>query len=527
VTTGTRLTGALIAAWARRAAVLLRRHRGEINGLNVFPIPDADTGSNMTATMESAVAALDASQDASQDATTDATGTDVSGDAASVAAALAAGAVRGARGNSGMVLSQILRALAETASMSATGELSAAAVPSMLARGEELVRAAMSDPVEGTVITVLRRAAAGAAAVGEGAPLADVADAARAAARDALAATTGQLAALREAGVVDAGGRGLVVILDALLDVLHGTDSAGTTETAETTGTAETVEPVGSAESADAVDAADPAALPVHATGADVSLELMFTFRGPAADLRAALEAGGDSVIVVGDGADTHHAHVHTRSAGPLIEEIFALGEVSDLRLEVLPAADRVEPAPGRGRRTSPVYALAPVGGPREVFARAGAAVGEPQEVLTDGSVSIVLTNGEETTGLFAALGAAGGSGADVTVVDTGSLVGGLAALAVYSPSADAEDNAEEMADAVSAQRSAVVTATSTGAVASAACELLADGGELVTVLYDPELFVDPDAVQVRGEVATSYPGVEVHCLPVPGMGVAAQVGVE
>lgn len=509
--TDTALTGALIAAWARRSAELLHRHRGEINGLNVFPIPDADTGSNMTATMESAVAALDA---AVADDTAGVGGTDGTGqDAATVAAALAAGAVRGARGNSGMVLSQILRALSETASRSATGELSSAAVPAMLTRAEQLVRSAMSDPVEGTVITVLRRAADGAAAVGQDAPLMVVADAARDAARQALAETTGQLDALREAGVVDAGGRGLVVILDALRDALHGTaDSADGADGDTATHSAPTA-------------AAGTAVLPVHATGAGVPLELMFTFRGDADQLRSVLEAGGDSVIVIGDGAGAHRAHVHTRTAGPLIEEIFALGEVGDLRLEVLPETERDEPDHGRPRHPSPVYALAPAGGPREVFARAGAAVGDPAEALPDERVRIVLTNGQETAGLFAALGT--GDSPDITVVDTGSLVGGLAALAVYSPSADTEDNAEEMADAVSSQRSAVVTGTATADVTDVVGDLLADGGELVTVLYDPDLLAATDRTAVQESVAASCPGVEVHTLPVPGMGVVAQVGVE
>lgn len=487
------LTGELIAAWARRSAELLHHHRSEINGLNVFPIPDADTGSNMTATMESAVAALDAMQLPTPQ------------DAATVAAALAAGAVRGARGNSGMVLSQILRALAETASMSPTGELNATAVPTMLTRAERLVCTAMSDPVEGTVITVLRRAAAGAAAVGPDAPLAVVADAARTAAQEALAATTDQLDALREAGVVDAGGRGLVVILDALHDALAGT-AAGTTATGP--GTAGT----GGAPEQCAV------------TGAGAALEIMFTFRGPADRLRTVLENSGDSVIVVGDGGGAHRAHVHTRSAGPLIEEIFALGEVGDLRLEVLPESGVTDHDRGRTRRTSPVYALAPAGGPREIFARAGATVGDPAEVLPDDRVSIVLTNGQETGALPASLAAG------LTVVDTGSLVGGLAALAVYSASADAEDNAEEMADAVSAQRSAVVPGSAADSTAAAvvatAGDLLADGGELVTVLYDPAL-PEVAGATLQESLAASWPGVEVHTIPVPGLGMVAQVGVE
>ncbi|WP_334139093.1 DAK2 domain-containing protein, partial [Corynebacterium variabile] len=141
------LTGDYLDAWATASLAGLRRHRAEINRLNVFPIPDSDTGTNMAATMESAVTRLREVQGEAQGEAQGETGAHA---AVEVAAALAAGAVAGARGNSGMVLSQILRAVADTAALSATGELSARTVPVMLARAGELVLDALSDPVEGT-----------------------------------------------------------------------------------------------------------------------------------------------------------------------------------------------------------------------------------------------------------------------------------------------------------------------------------------------------------------------------------------
>ena len=491
------LTGDYLDAWATASLAGLRRHRAEINRLNVFPIPDSDTGTNMAATMESAVTRLREVQGEAQGEAQGETGAHA---AVEVAAALAAGAVAGARGNSGMVLSQILRAVADTAALSATGELSARTVPVMLARAGELVLDALSDPVEGTIVTVLRAAAEGArdAGAADRASLSDVVTAARDAAVAALAQTTGQLAALSDAGVVDAGGRGLVVILQSLVDALE-------------------TEP-GSADSADAADSADSAdAVDSHGSGADPHLELVFGFHGDPGELRALLERFGDSVVVVSDGAADapgSHAHVHTSRSGELIEQVFALGDVHDLRIEVLPE----RPEPKDAAPASPVIALVPGGdaagdGLAALFRASGAAVGDSPAALTAavdaaGGPVIVLTNGQDTTGLFAVLD---NTGAAVTVVDTGSVVGGLAALAVYSPTSDIEDNAEDMADAVHGQRWADVTG---------------DGGELVTVLYGDGLG-DAGMAGVEAQIAASHPDAEFHAVHVPGLTVTAQVGVE
>ncbi|WP_297005564.1 DAK2 domain-containing protein [uncultured Corynebacterium sp.] len=493
------LTGDYLDAWATAALDGLHRHRAEINRLNVFPIPDSDTGTNMAATMESAVIRLRTLQAGNGGRS-----------AVDVAAALAAGAVAGARGNSGMVLSQILRAVADTAALSATGDLSARAVPVMLARAGELVLQALSNPVEGTIVTVLHAAAEGAREAGPGghASLSEVVTAARDAAAVALAQTTGQLAALSDAGVVDAGGRGLVVILQALVDALHAGPDSAPAPASPRDGTV------------------DDDAGRSHGNGADPHLELVFGFRGDTGELRALLDRFGDSVVVVSDGVGDHtgnHAHVHTTRAGELIERVFALGEVHDLRIEVLPVV--VEPV--RTPPASPVIALVPAGeGLAALFRSAGAAVGDSPASLTaavdavDGPV-IVLTNGQDTTGLFAVLD---DTGTAVTVVDTGSVVGGLAALAVYSPTADLEDNAEDMADAVHGQRWADVTGDDL--LTDVVGDLLADGGELVTVLYGDELGAGGMA-EVEARIAASHPDAEFHAVHVPGLPVTAQVGVE
>lgn len=184
------------------------------------------------------------------------------------------------------------------------------------------------------------------------------------------------------------------------------------------------------------------------------------------------------------------------------------------------------------------------------LFAAAGATVADSAEALAaalralgtqgTGGQGIVLTNGQDTAGLLEALEWAD---RQTTVVDTGSFVGGLAALAVYSPGADVEDNAEDMADAVHGQRIEDVSVDAAGAAGAAGAEnadvdaavtavtdaagrLLDDGGELVTVLYGDDLG-DAGMAAVTVALAADHPDAEVLGVPVPGMPVTAQVGVE
>lgn len=541
------LTGAHVASWAEQAAAGLAEHKDEINELNVFPIPDSDTGSNMTATMGSAVDRMH--QDHGRAGSQAVAATSV----ADVAASLAAGAVTGARGNSGLVLSQFLRALADSAAASGKDALSAGAIPGMLHRAEKLVRRAVSAPVEGTIISVLHAAAEASSAIvaereGTGQDASevsavDIACAARDAAAEALTETTAQLPALASAGVVDAGGRGLVVILDALVDAL--TDAFADTPADAGRTTASPQDGSRPADEADESGAQSSQRTPEGAARAEI--EVMFTLRADEEHLdtlRGELNTRGNSVVIVpGESDGTWRVHVHTTAGGPLIELAFATGEVTDLSLEALPLVEPVE----EERPSAPVLALVPEGGLRGMFATAGATAGDTATVIAEferrGTGCIVLTNGQDTAELFGRLAS---SDWEATVVDTESFVGGLAAMAVYSPTADLDENAEEMADAVSAQRWRQ-TDGADGAdgsdvadlVATMVTGLLADGGELVTVLYDlagedGEVGTGEDGAGGADPVASAieslraeHPGVELHSYRVRGLGTGVQVGVE
>ena len=205
------LDGPALHRWLTRAVAELVARRAEINKLNVFPVPDADTGSNMAHTMEAALAEVNNLPASHQR------------DITKLTAAIAVGAVKGARGNSGMVLSQVLRGLAQSA---VSDRITGRTVQQALTTANKFVHHAIIEPVEGTVVTVLR-AAAIAANQAPTDSLIDVLTAATTAAAIALANTPSQLAVLRDAGVVDAGAQGLVLLLETMLDEVSG----GTIET--------------------------------------------------------------------------------------------------------------------------------------------------------------------------------------------------------------------------------------------------------------------------------------------------------
>jgi hypothetical protein len=300
-----RLTAPDVVAVITAYRDVLRTHQAFINRLNVFPVPDGDTGTNMALTMESVVAELSA------------TG---ASDMASVAQAISYGSLMGARGNSGVILAQILRGLAETV-RHADG-LDGPALAGGLVRAADGAYSAVQNPVEGTILTVARGAADAAAGLGHGAGLVEVLEAAQCGARDALARTPDLLAVLKTAGVVDSGGTGLVLLLDAFLAV--------------TTGRPLPQPPEISA----AANLADPTMeLTGHAggeVGSDgLRYEVMYLLEAPD-DLIPAFRqvwAGiGDSIVVVG-GDGLWNCHIHTDDIGASIEAALEAGRPRQIRV--------------------------------------------------------------------------------------------------------------------------------------------------------------------------------------------------
>ncbi|MFM8826893.1 MAG: DAK2 domain-containing protein, partial [Actinomycetota bacterium] len=180
----------------------MRAHAPGINRLNVYPVPDGDTGTNMARTLDAVVAELDGAN----------------GEMESTCKAISHGSLMGARGNSGVILSQILRGFVGTINEARESKVNATRVAEALKKASASAYEAVLKPIEGTILTVVRESAdAAAVAVSNGATLSATLRAARTAGRDALARTPEMLPVLKDAGVVDAGGAGYLLLLDAAI----------------------------------------------------------------------------------------------------------------------------------------------------------------------------------------------------------------------------------------------------------------------------------------------------------------------
>lgn len=413
----------------------LDANREAIDRINVFPVPDGDTGTNLLQTMRSALDALLRAPAEAREAV-----------GASLAA-LAKGALAGARGNSGVILSQVLRGLAET--MQGASTVTGAAVRQALQRADVLATAAVSRPSAGTVLSVMHAAAEAAADCGSD-ELEKVVSAAAKAGAIALADTPRQLAVLAKAGVVDAGGRGLLVLLDTLAAIV--------------TGRTEEVEVV-------PVLPRTPESLTTgrEAGSAEFEYEVMYLLDSTTEDgvngLRTALGGLGDCVSVVGDGADLWTVHVHCNDIGAAIEAAIGVGRPH--RITVARFADQIAAQAPRFVRDRAVVVLVSGEGAVELFRAEGAVVFDlaAHQDLTSADLlgAIVSTRARQVTvlpgdpdlreHLDEAVAQAVAAGQDVVVVPTFSPVQALAAIAVHDPSRRAGDDVVAMAEAAAATR--------------------------------------------------------------------------
>lgn len=543
------IDGTALLRWGRACLHGLENRREEINALNVFPVPDADTGTNMLATMRAAVRAAAELPGAEP---LDAAGGQAP-TAHRVAAAMAHGATVGARGNSGIILSQVLRGLAEAL---ADGPLTGPTLRDALAGAAVLVRDALSVPIEGTILTVLECAAASAADCAES-ELAEVAVAAAEGAAKALGETPSQLGVLREAGVVDAGARGLVVLLDSLVEVTHGAIPARPR--------------YHPADPARVVPEPVPDEFPSSAPHFEVMYLLAETDETRMARLRDRLAELGDSVVVVGDGARSWSAHVHCADAGAAVEAGIAAGTISRIRIESfaitapLGAAHDAEPGQPADRG---ILAIAAGPGAAELFEAAGAVVLVGDERIgTDDLLAairrmphrevLVLPNGALPAHELVAVGvAARDAHRDVLLLPSASVVQGLAAVAVHDRGRIAVDDAFAMSEAAAATRwGALRRATERALTMVGTCaagdglglvghdvvvidrqvgaagrilldRMLGFGGELVTLLMGADA---PDGLadDLVAHIGRGFPGVEVTVYSGGQHGDLVQIGVE
>ncbi|WP_092805668.1 DAK2 domain-containing protein [Klenkia marina] len=510
----TALDEAAVGRWSRAAANALRASRGRLDELNVFPVPDGDTGTNLLLTAQAAAES------------------EAAGGEGPALTRWARGAVLGARGNSGAILAQLLAGLADrlAAPGPAPRAVDGPALAGALEHAARSAYEAVAEPAEGTFLTVARSGAeAAAAAVREGREaLADVVRAAADGARRALHGTTEQLEALRAAGVVDAGGAGWCVVLDALVATVTGTEP-DRPPLARRTGRPHRHEHDGVGTHLHA---------PVPDAGSEVQFLLADSTEAAVDRLRAELGWLGDCLVVVGIDTPTGrewNVHVHVHDVGAAVEAGIRAGRPHHISVTAL-APVQVAPALPGSRLT---IALVPDGpaaeGAGELFAAEGVevlTVGLPvdaddtpavdrvraavrEAALTSGAADLVLLPGDPSLvgPVTRAAAQVREEGRDVAVVPTRSLVQGLAAVAVADPQLRFADDVIAMTEAASATRWAEVVLATGEALTSAGrchpgdvlgivegdvvvigaaqvavtCELLdrllAGGGELVTLL--------------------------------------------
>ena len=437
----------------------------EVNALNVFPVPDGDTGTNMLATLKAAIAEGDASL---------ATGVTAIDE---VSAAVARGALLGARGNSGVLLSQILRGLPQA--VRGRQRARATEIAQSLSLGVLHAYSAVATPTEGTILTVAREVAAAAMKESEGASeLRPFLESIAATARISVEKTPTLLAVLREAGVVDSGGAGLQLILEGIANVPSVAPSRGTVEAERR-----------SASSASPKPAAAAPVAPIDAAPTEFGYETVFILSSPAtpldlAAIRAHLETIGESVLVAGDEV-TCKVHVHNLRPDEVLAYGISLGDVRAVTIENLdqqsaeratghaafnqladgPLTASARPAAASLGRGTSIVAVAAGAGLGDILRSAGASqivhggqtenpsAAEIASAIAHAGTEFVVVLPNNSNIVLAARQAADLSAANVVVIPTRNAAEGIAALLAWDPSLTLEELVRRMEAARAAAR--------------------------------------------------------------------------
>ncbi|MER6135896.1 DAK2 domain-containing protein [Streptomyces sp. NPDC001815] len=574
------LDASAVRAWCGFALAALGRAREEIDAINVYPVADGDTGTNLYLTVESAAAAVEAvfAGHATVSAARPAPGA-VPGvpaadrpSLADAVHAMAHGALIGARGNSGTILAQLLRGMSQV--LAADSDAAHADGPGLglaLRHAADAARLAVARPVEGTVLTVASAAAD--AASGADGDCAVVARAAYEGARAALAATPGQLAVLERAGVVDAGGRGLVAVLAALVETFTGeAPAAGAVPVLASPARVDAAVTEPPAEPGDAGEcAADP-----EQEESGPAFEVIYLLEADdaaVARLRGRLDALGDSLVVVG-GDGLWNIHVHVDDAGAAVEAGVEAGRPYRIRITHFGLDDAHTTGsttrPVRERTQRAVVAVVPGEGLARLYAEAGATTvlarpGEPpasgelvEAVRRAHAVEVVLLPNDAELRHTAAAAAeqARAEGVRVALIPTRSAVQGIAALAVHEPGRRFDEDVVAMTSAAGATRHAevevaerqswtmagicqagdvlglidgdvaVIGSDVTATAEAVLNRMLSAGGEMVTLVLGDEA-PDTIAAHLEARVRESYLAVDTVVYRGGRQGALLLIGVE
>ncbi len=449
--------------------VWMEQHTAVINSLNVFPVPDGDTGTNMFLTLQAACQEIAASPEKK---------------AGTIAHLASRGALMGARGNSGVILSQIMRGFAQA--LKDKENFNAVEFAEALQRGTTVAYQAVIKPVEGTILTVVRESSEAAAEVsGQLSDLRDLLEYVLHVARESVAHTPQLLPVLREAGVVDAGGQGLFVMLEGMAKCLKGEDMRSDVALSEV------------------VDLSAPQA------EVGYGYDVQYVLQGEDLDvarIRADIAALGDCALVVGD-STTIKVHVHTPNPGDPLNYGVQHGALSRVIVEnmqeqyqefimgqaapVLPEEDEtaldiatvvVSPGPGLDKVFESLGANVIVSGGQtmnpstEQLLQAIEGAAAPEVIILPNNSNIILT-AQQAQAL---------SEKQVRVVPTKTVPQGVSALLSYNLNADLDDNARSMERSIED----VLTAEITTAVRDVSLNGVAVREGQVIALLDGDLKV-------------------------------------
>jgi uncharacterized protein len=434
-------------------AASLEEHREIINALNVFPVPDGDTGSNLYATVQAAFRNVVDCEDTS---------------AGVISARLAHGALLGARGNSGVIFSQILRGLAQGLDKKQT--FSALDLALALDEAQRLAYRAVIKPVEGTILTVVRETAEAAmASAKRGDDLVLMMQESIIAARQSVARTPDLLPTLKQAGVVDAGGQGFCTILEGVWRYIRGESGQVTTASL-----------LASSAKPEFESAVKKGRVKIEE---EFGYEVVFLLRGTKLDVesirQSIIDMGGVSTVVAGD-ETMLKVHTHTEWPGKILDYGVSIGSLLDINIENLQeqsltyaaeseaehAAEQIQPL------TQQIATVAVVAGPgfESVFRSIGVTAIVPggqtmnpstEELLAavnavDARQVILLPNNSNV--ILSARQVSGLSDKEVFVVPTESMPQGIAALLGFNFEADFESNCESMNEAATHIQTAEIT---------------------------------------------------------------------
>ncbi|MCY4164414.1 MAG: DAK2 domain-containing protein [bacterium] len=542
-------------------------HRDMLNQLNVYPVPDGDTGTNMALTLQSVVAALE----------------DAGDDMSAVCGAISHGSLMGARGNSGVILSQILRALAGyVASM---GAADAEVLAGSLRKASVAADEAVSVPVEGTILTVVRDVSYAAAEfVKGGASLVGLLECCLAAGRVSLQRTPELLPQLARANVVDAGGAGFLLLLDALATTTDGRPLPEPPVTDTTVGVGAALATSGVAEGADTAPHGQFAATQGDAAldAGPTRYEVMFFLEAPSeriGEFRSAWEELGDSIVIVGDDG-LWNCHIHSNQIGASIEAGIEVGRPFDIRItDLYEQVDHIETLADPSAALSATDPVSPSSAAEGITisstAQAAGAITEVVAVSVGSGVArmfeslgvrAIIAGGQtmnpSTADFLQAIEQLGAqqvvllpnnsniiavaeqvdacTEAVVRVIPTRGIAEGLAALVAYNPTLDAAQNYQAMFDAAAevvagevtqAVRDTdseigpvakgqwlgldrnglrVVANSAVGAATGLLAELLSHEHELVTVIYGADA-TQAQVAEIQSWLATNHPDIELE----------------